>query len=204
MEMLVLDPIEQGRLLEEREATGADRYDEVWEGVYVVCPLPNDEHQEVVTRLSGAFLMALGWAGPAQVRAGVNVSDREEDWEHNYRGPDVVVFLADTAARNLGTHWVGGPDFAVEVVSPHDRSREKRSFYARVGTRELLIVDRYPWALELYRLRDGDLVPVGASSPEQSLALASEVVPLSFRLVSGEPRPRIEVVHTDGARHWLI
>jgi hypothetical protein len=173
----------------EAPGTGADRVDEVWDGVYVVSPLPNDEHQEIVCDCIGVPPRDSRLARPGKVRPGVNVSDREEDWEHNYRGPDVVVFLQDTAARNFGTHWVGGPDFAVEVVSRQDRSREKRAFYAGVGTAELLIVDRYPWALELYRLRDGALEPVGVSSPEQPHVLASDVVPLTFRLVPGEPRP---------------
>ena len=32
-------------------------------------------------------------------------------------------------------------------------SREKLDFYAKVGTREVLILDRDPWSLELYALR---------------------------------------------------
>ncbi len=33
----------------DRAAAGADKYDEVWNGVLVVMPLPNDEHQEIVS-----------------------------------------------------------------------------------------------------------------------------------------------------------
>ena len=94
-----------------------------------------------------------------KVMAGVNVSDREHGWKKNYRCPDVVVFLNHTKAVDCDTFWFGGPDFAVEIASPGDRSREKLEFYAKVGTRELLLVDRKPWSLELYRLDGEKLCP---------------------------------------------
>jgi len=50
---------------------------------------------------------------------------------------------------------VGGPDFAVEILNPGDRTPEKLPFYASVNVRELLVVDRDPWSLELFRLCDG-------------------------------------------------
>ncbi len=202
MEMIVLDPFEQTHLIQQREQTGSDRFDEVWEGVYVVSPLPNDEHQDIVGGLYYAFKATIGLTGLGLVRPGVNVSDRVEQWEHNYRGPDVAIFLNGTTARNHGTHWVGGPDFVVEVVSQYDQSRQKLDFYARIGVRELLLVDRYPWSLELYRLVAGVLALVGKSDLSNPAALSSEVLPLSFRLVAGEDRPRIEVKHADGVQSW--
>ena len=42
----------------------------------------DDDSNEVVTG-----------AGLGKVRPGVNLSDRNEGWIHNYRGPDVVAFL---------------------------------------------------------------------------------------------------------------
>jgi hypothetical protein len=87
-------------------------------------------------------------------------------------------------------------------VSRGDRSRDKLDFYMKVGTRELFLVDRFPWALELYRLREGALVLVGISTANHPEFLTSEVLPLSFRLVEGDPRPRIEIVHVDGVQRW--
>ena len=124
--------------------------------------------------------------------------------KHNYRSPDVVVFLNDTKAENCDTHWFGGPDFAVEIVSPGDRSREKFEFYANVGVRELLLIDREPWRLELFRLQEGKLVEVGRSTVKEPRQLASEVAPLDLRLVPGEQRPQIEVVHHDGEQAWTV
>ena len=111
-------------------------------------------------------------------------------------------FMAAIRRFARGAYWLGGPDFAVEVISRHDRSRKKFDFYAKVGVRELLLVDRKPWALELYRLQDGKLALVGKSDLDHPEILASEVLPLSFRLVAGNPRPRIEVAHADGIQRW--
>src|SRR5215210_581016 len=139
MTVMVLDPAIAERLKAEREASGADRYDEVWEGVYMMAPLADDEHQDLQTQLGAVLQVRVGWTGLGQVRTGVNVSDRE-DWTHNYRIPDVAVFLPDTKARNCDTFWLGGPDFTIEIVSSGDRGREKLDFYAKVAVRELLLV----------------------------------------------------------------
>lgn len=205
MATMILDPELAERLKRERQESGADRYDEVWEGVYMMSLLANDEHQEIVTGLGSVFQIVIGWPGLGDARAGVNISDQSEDWTRNYRCPDVAVFLQGTTAINRDTHCFGGPDFAVEVLSRGDRAREKLHFYAKVGTRELLIVDRSPWKLELFRLEQGALNLVGISTSEESETLLSAVVPLSFRLRSAEGRrPRIEVVHQDGEQRWTV
>jgi Uma2 family endonuclease len=90
------------------------------------------------------------------------------------------------------------------ITSPGDRSRDKLTFYAAIGVRELLLVDRDPWHLELYRLDAGRLALVGRLSPGDDQVLASEVVPVSLRLLPGEPRARIEAAHHDGVQRWLI
>jgi Uma2 family endonuclease len=204
MPTLIRDTMFEEVARAERKASGADRWDEVWEGTYVMAPLPNDEHQDIQTKLVAILQVAFGWAGLGDVRAGVNVSDREVGWMHNYRCPDVVAFLKETRAQNRDTFWLGGPDFAVEIVSPNDASRDKLEFYSSVGTRELLIIDRAPWQLELYRLNGARLSEVGRSAVSDSKVLSSEVVPLSFRLIAGGARPAIEVVHHDGVQRWTV
>lgn len=205
MTMMVLDARDEERLKAEREASGADRFDEVWEGIYMMAPLANDEHQDLQSQLGAIATSVITWKGLGDVRTGTNISDRAEGWTFNYRIPDVAVFLNTTAARNCGTHWVGGPDFGVEIVSKYDRSRDKLEFYAKGGSREMLFVDRDPWGLELYRLANDRLELVGHSLPdEESEWLASAVVPLSFRLRPGTPRPKIEVIHHDGVQRWLV
>ena len=202
MDVLISDPAVSRRLILRRRAIGADRHDEVWDGVYIMSPEANDEHQDLADTIRYALQTCVKYAGLGLVRSGANISDREEKWTRNFRVPDVAVFLNGTTAINKRTHWLGGPDLAVEIISPNDRSRRKFDFYAKVGVRELLLVDRKPWALELYRLRDGVLVLVGKSDLDQPNVLVSEVVPLTFQLAAGDPRPTIEMVHADGVQRW--
>lgn len=194
----------ESRILRRRRLTGANRYDEVWDAVYLMSPLANDEHQMFVTDLSAVFTNVIKFTGLGQVRAGVNVSDLARGWRKNYRIPDIAIKLNSGLARILKNHWVGGPDFVVEVVSEGDRTRQKLDFYSAIKTREVLVIDSDSWSLELYRFRDGRLVPVGVSGIASPVTLASEVLPLTFRLIEGQPDPRIEVVHVESGQSWVI
>ncbi|HEX6985520.1 MAG TPA: Uma2 family endonuclease, partial [Planctomycetaceae bacterium] len=188
-----------------REEAGEDRWDEVWDGVYVMGALPNDEHQGIVGWLTTILTLTVELNGLGVVRPGVNVSDRPEHWKENYRCPDVVVYLKDNPAENRGTHWFGGPDLAAEVVCPGEDPHAKLDFYAKVGTRELLVVDRDPWRLELFRLTNDELKRVGLSEVSDGRpgeVLASEVVPFTWRLVPGDGRPRIEATYIETGQTW--
>jgi Uma2 family endonuclease len=204
MTMLVLDPADIRRLKAERKRTGADRFDEVWDRVYVMAPPANNEHQLFATQLSNVVCEVVPWPDAGTVFTGCNVSDREDKWKKNYRRPDVAVFLKGNPAQDRDTHWFGGPDFAIEIVSPNDRSREKLDFYAKVGVRELLILDRKPWRLELYRLRMGVLATAGSASLKAPAPMVSEVLPLTFSLLAGKPRPRLRVAARRGSRTRMI
>ncbi|HSI35178.1 MAG TPA: Uma2 family endonuclease, partial [Tepidisphaeraceae bacterium] len=180
------------RLIAERKASGLDAHDEVWDGVYFMPPIANNEHQSFLGRMVVVFGNLVTLKGLGEVVPGANVSDRD-DWTSNYRVPDMLVFLNGNPSVNKVTHWRGGPDLAVEIVSPRDRSREKLAFYAAVGTREVLLIDRDPWQLELYRLSGDEMVEVGRSSLQASESVASAVVPVSLRMIPGAQRPQIEV-----------
>jgi Uma2 family endonuclease len=200
----VTDPALVRKLKAKREATGHDRRDEMWEGIYVVSPEANNEHEDFAAELSFVFAAVRGEVGGGKIRTGGNISDRVVDCQKNYRVPDVAVYLSGNPARNCLTHTVGGPDLAVEILSDGDLARKKLDFYAKINTREVLILDRFPWALELYRLADGRLVLIGVSTPDKPEALTSEVLPLSFRLVPGEGRPTLEAARLDGGQAWRI
>jgi Uma2 family endonuclease len=204
MATLITDPRLEQRLLRERRASGGDRFDEVWEGVYLMAPMPNNEHQQLAARFVWVFSEVLQSIPGATVYPGVNVSDRQVDWEQNYRCPDVAVILPGSRAVDHGAYFLGGPDFVIEIVSPGDRSREKLGFYGQAGVRELLVVDRSPWRLELFRLGGSGLERAGASDLGRSSALASEVLPLTFSLATGAPRPIIDVRSSDGSRKWQV
>src|SRR6185312_8624088 len=99
-----------------------------WNGVYIMSPLANVEHQRIMSGLTIALGAAL--AGRAEVFAGINVTDRRDDWEQNYRCPDVAVVFPGSIASDCGPYFLGGPDWVCEVASDYDRSREKFDFYA--------------------------------------------------------------------------
>lgn len=198
------DPGLEQRLLDQRKAWGGDRYDEVWEGIHRMAPFPNNEHQTLVSEFDTIFRITIGWQGRGEVHPGANVSDRVEGWEHNYRVPDVAVFLSGSHARNCGEFWHGGPDFLVEIVSSQDDTREKIPFYAKIGVREMLIVERDPWALELLRLEGVDLQSVGRCEAADPRVLSSQVLPFTFRLVEESPRMKIEVRSTETNMSWRV
>lgn len=204
MATIIRDADLERRLIADRQRIGADKYDEVWEDVYMMAPAPNNEHQQIVMRLTIIFDEVINANQMGEVFPGVNVTDREDDWKTNYRVPDVAVFLNGGQAINRETHWYGGPDLAIEVISPDDQAREKISFYAKIGVRELLLIDRDPWQLELLRNIDGVLLNVATSNLENSDPISSEIVPLSFRLVRGESRPQIESRSHHSGQVWLV
>ena len=199
MPTLVLDPHVEDFI---RGCQRDDRYDEVWEGVTVMSPSPNNQHQSFILRLGSALLSAIQSTGRGEVYPGLNVTDRAEDWTRNYRCPDVAVYLAGNPAQDRDTHMLGGPDLAVEVASPGENPLAKLDFYAAVSTREVLIVRRNPWELELFRLAGTSLASVGRADSEGG-RLNCESLGLSLRLVQGGGRPRVEVTDAATGRVWL-
>lgn len=202
---LVMDSGVSRQLVRERKERGIDRYDEVWEGVYVMSPLANLTHQELVDDFCAVFRDVVKKPGLGRVQPGANVSDRRANWKRNYRIPDVVVVLSSGRAVDCDTHWFGGPDFLIEIESPDDDIEKKIPFYSKIGVRELLIVDRDTRALRLYRLTAGTMVLAGQSEPGQPVWLRSDVVPLAFRCRGNRSKPHIEVKRTDGrSGHWVV
>ena len=202
MAVVIYDPDMERSLRARRKRLGLDKWDEVWEGVLVVPPLPNNEHQVLVFDLASAISAGIDRKRGDQVLPGANVSDRVKSWEKNFRCPDVVVCLAGGRAKDCGTHWLGGPDFLVEIVSPGEDPQLKFDFYAKLKTREVLIVDRDPWAIELYQLRRGKLKIAGRADVANPAVLTSGVLPLRFERRDGTPRPTILVTHTTTGQTW--
>jgi len=190
------DVLDEGAM-ESRRLRGVDKYDEVWDGEIHVSPLANIPHQKIVIGLSMVLYTVVDMAGRGQVFSGVNISDRDKGWRQNFRIPDIAVILDGNPAKYCVTHWMGGPDFAVEIRSPGDETLLKIPFYEQIGTRELLVIDRDPWSLVLYRLGENGLVPAARSDLDAPEVIRSEVVPVSFRLVEDGDRPAIEVEYPE-------
>lgn len=179
-----------------------DRYDEVWEGITVMSPMANLEHMSIINDIGVCLNFTVNKLAGDFVHPGCNVSDRNLGWEKNYCVPDTAVILANGNAIYRGTHWEGGPDFLIEILSPGDRALQKLPFYASINTREVLIIDRDPWQLSLYQLQQQQLQLVGASDTTASQVITSSVLPLTFQLIQGATRPTIVMTHAQTQQQW--
>ena len=180
-----------------------DPYTEVWDGVTVVSPSAHNEHSTISGMLAGIVFTVTNYQSGDRIGVVPNVSDRQHGWEKNYRIPDITVVLANGSAIDHGTHWEGGPDFLVEIISPGEDPHIKLPFYEKINTSEVLIVHRDPWLLELFQLNGSKLDCVGISDMALSQTIASGVLPLTFQLVRGPNRPEI-VVCTQTQQQWRV
>jgi Uma2 family endonuclease len=200
---VVLDPELAEQILADRESSpGGRRREEVWDGVTFIMPDADTEHNDIAIFFIWVFRSVFDPERGDRVQGSTNVTDRLKRWKLNYRNPDMCLFRSGNPAEDRRTHWYGGPDFALEIVSPDDRSRDKLDFYAGVGTREVLVLDRDPWRMELYQLSRGKMrlrgtVPVGGG------VLTSTVTPFAFQLVRSRPRPKVKIVHTVTGQQWV-
>jgi Uma2 family endonuclease len=194
-QLRILDPSQAREVIRQRQQGDNDKYDEVWDGVYVVPGLPSNPHQDLVGALVAILFPVMH--GRARVLPGANVSDRREGWETSFRCPDVVVVLNDGRAVDCTTHWMGGPDFLIEVQSPNDETEEKIPFYSRIQVRELLIISRDTRQLRLYRHDGHEFRLVEPSDFRGKEWLVSEVMPLAFRRKEQRGKPATEVRRTD-------
>lgn len=113
--------------------------------------------------------------------------------------PDVLVLRGDSSAVDCGTDWFGGPNLAIEVVSPGERVLDKLEFYARVGTNELLIINRQRWKLTLYRRRSGTKMDqIAEFSRDNPVVFQGEVVSIRFSIDFDRQLLRLE--SGDGAK----
>ncbi len=207
MASIILDAELERKLIEDRQARGADRFDEVWDGTYIMSPLADNEHQRLVARLATALDHVIEENSLGSVYPGCIVTDQSADWTKNYRVPDVAVFLNGTQAIDRQSHWFGGPDLAIEIVSEGDRSREQFDFYVNVATREMLVIDRDPWQLELYRLESGTLRLIATNKPGDSQPIVSEVAGISFALENSDTeteRPRLKMLQLETGSTWTF
>lgn len=123
-------PIELQQLIERRRATGADLYDEVWNGEYHMAPAPRRSHALLDDEIAAVLR-------PLARRVGLFPS-----------GPFNLGELADFRVPDRGLHrdrsdatWMDTAALVVEIVSPDDGTWTKLPFYAAHGVDEVVIVD---------------------------------------------------------------
>ena len=158
----VMLEIEPG-ILDGRRRTGADRWDEMWDGVLHMPPMPNRSHQDLELDL-GAWLRVY-WARPRgnKVYPPINLA-LPGRWPEDYRIPDLVLLTPDRFYIDRNEYFDGGPTVVVEIRSPGDESYEKLLFYAQLHVPEVWIIDRDTRQPEVYRLLDTDYQSVPRDS----------------------------------------
>ncbi len=170
--------------LARRKRLGLDHWDEMWEGVLHMSPAPANEHQRIQLELGSFLLILLRRTKRGTIFLGVNIFGTE----HDYRIPDLS-FVATGRESVIAPDGIrGGPDAVVEIRSPEDETYEKFPFFAALGVREAIVIDRDTKKPEVYRLAGPQYLAVAA---DREGWVASETLRVRFRLVDG-PRVAIE------------
>jgi Uma2 family endonuclease len=136
-----------------RKRTGADKWDEMWNGVLHMPPMPNRFHQDLEGALE-AYLRTI-WATTWKwkVYHQINVASPGR-WPDDYRIPDLVLLSPKRFKIDRNEYFEGGPDVVIEIFSPGDETYEKFDFYASLNVLEIWIVDRDTRAPELHVLKN--------------------------------------------------
>jgi Uma2 family endonuclease len=135
--------------LAQRKRTGADRYDEMWQGVLHVAPVPTRAHQDFEFHLESYLRSFWAPSRDGKVYHQINVAP-VGGWPSNYRVPDVVLLLPQRFAIDRDEYFEGAPSAVVEIHSPGDESCDKLPFYFDLGVPEVWIIHRDTKAPEIY------------------------------------------------------
>jgi Uma2 family endonuclease len=159
-------PAEIERMIAHRRATGADLYDEVWEGEYHMAPAARGAHGELdgrLSRLLGPLADSVGLveSGPFNLGA-----------PDDFRVPDRGIRQPSNAA------WFATAALVVEIVSADDETWEKLPFYAAHDVGEVVVVDPRDRSV-VWLERDGDVY----RRVERSRLLGVDVAAISARVV---------------------
>jgi hypothetical protein len=142
-------------VLDWRKKTGAERWDEMWDGVLHITPSPNRIQQDFEGDLE--CWLRNCWARPFgnKVYHEINVASPGR-WPNNYRIPDLVLLTPDCFDIDRNEYFEGAPTVVMEIRSPGDETMEKLPFYAQIGVPEVWVIDRDTKELTLYRLKSDE------------------------------------------------
>ena len=132
MPTLVLDPqpVQMAQLIERRRRLGQDPFDEVWNGVLHMNPVPAGRHARVEAQLM-LVLQAPAAAAGLTIVGQFNLGDDDHD-----RVPDGGLHRDRTDRV-----WYPTAAVVLEILSPGDETFEKLPFYAAHKVDEVVIVD---------------------------------------------------------------
>lgn len=171
----------QDSVLAERRRTGADLFDEMWEGVLHMVPAPSAAHQ----RLNAELLMALGPLAKARGLAPLveaNLYHADDD----YRVPDQLYARSEQLSERGAER---AAVLVVEILSPGDETYDKLDWYAAGGVDEVFVVDPDSRSAEVFARRGVRMVLV-ESDPGRLESLG-----VTFETVEG---PKLRLTWADG------
>lgn len=163
-----------------------------------MAPVPNRDHQELAFTL--AVWLRFNWAEPNGCRVYLdrNIAERGT-WPDNYRIPDLVLVTPSRLHLDCNEYFDGGPDAVVEIHSPDDEAYEKLDFYAKVGVREVWIIDRDTRIPEVFQTIGGELRSI---TPNHDGWLGSSATNIEMRAAQGEEL-EIRIAGRDDTRALL-
>ena len=163
--------------LAERRHSDAARWDEMWNGVLHMPPMPNRRHQDFARDL--LIWLHQCWAQPRgnRVNQEVNLTtpDDEDEWTSNFRIQDLALLTPDRFSIDKGDYMAGAPTVVIEVRSPRDETYEKFPFYAELGVPEVWVFDRDTREPEIYALSNGEYKPLAPGENEWILSPAAGI-----------------------------
>jgi Uma2 family endonuclease len=141
-------------ILAMRRRTGADQWDEMWEGVLHIMPLPNRDHQDLEGSLESYLRTNWARSRKAKVYHQINLTP-PGGWPDNFRIPDLLFLTSAHFDADRNEYFEGTVDGVVEIHSPGDEAYEKLPFYEELGVTEVWIIHRDTKEPEIYLLKKG-------------------------------------------------
>lgn len=169
-------------ILQWRQQTGATRWDEIWEGVLHMPPMPNRDHQELEGDLE--WWLHEWWEGTGDNRVyhQINLAGIG-GWPSNYRIPDLVLLSPDRFHIDHNEYFEGPPNVVVEIRSPGDETLEKMPFYASLRVPEVWIIDRDTRVPEVHVFVGGEY---RSAAPDADGWILSEATGIMLRADAGK------------------
>lgn len=172
--MKAVMPVAPPDMLKQRRAMGADRWDEMWEGILHIPPIANREQQELEATLETYLRFHWARRGKGKVYHQINLA-APGGWTKNYRIPDLILLTPERYDIDHNEYFEGAPEVVVEIHSPGDESYEKLPFYAALGVPEVWIIDRDTRTPAVYRLAERDYVQVPPAADGWILSAATSI-----------------------------
>jgi Uma2 family endonuclease len=151
--MKVVMPVALPNVIAWRRRHRADLWDEMWDGVLHMPPMPNRMHQDLCGALEAYLRYHWALTRRAKVYHEINLASPGGWPDQNYRIPDLVLLTPERFAIDRNEYFEGAPDVVVEIHSPGDEAYEKLPFYADLSVPEVWIIHRDTKVPEIHLLK---------------------------------------------------